>query len=96
MVLFNQLVQIARSVLHDSSGKHDIHCSIVLYHLVIALLKIRILKECVRRRIHKDGGDKIDQQVAQPNPVAPPITQSVVTLHSLNEQEEIKEPLLSS
>ena len=75
-----------------------IFATTVLYHVVVAILKIRILKEFVGRWIHKDEGDHVDEQnVAQPTPVAPPITQSVVALHSLNsEQEEIKEPLLSS
>ena len=71
--------------------------AIALYHLVVAILNLRGLKDYVARWNCKLGGeDQDDQQVEQPTAVVPIITQSVVALHSLSEQKEIEEPLLSS
>ena len=70
--------------------------AIVFYHLVVAILNIRMLKEYMVRWNRKGEEGQDDQQMEQSNPVVPTITQSVVALHSLTEQEEIKEPLLSS
>ena len=71
--------------------------AIALYHLVVAILNLRGLKDYVARWNRKLGGeDQDDQQVEQPTAVVPIITQSVVALHSLSEQKEIEEPLLSS
>ena len=76
-----------------------IFVTIVLYHLVMAILKIRVLKEYMARCIlwnRKVGEDQGDQEMEQPDPVVPTITQSVVALNSLSGQKEIEEPLLSS
>ena len=69
--------------------------AIVFYHLVVAIQNIRMLKEYMVRWNRKGEEGQDDQQMEQPTPIVPTITQSVVALHSLTEQEEIKEPLLS-
>ena len=70
--------------------------AIILYHVVVAILKIRVFKEYVARWNRNSREDQDDQQMEQPDPVVPTITQSVVALNSLSEQNEMKEPLLSS
>ena len=71
--------------------------TIVLYHLVITILNSRmgrILTEPLRKLIYKHKDDQVGQELTQPDPVTPAVTQSEVVLGDLSEQEEIKEPLL--
>ena len=70
--------------------------AIILYHVVVAILKIRVFKEYVARWNRNGREDQDDQQMEQPDTVVPTITQSVIALNSLSEQNEMKEPLLSS